>query len=74
MMLTLRICNQAFLVCVFRVYLLVGLLLRHCGRYKAWLAGKNMTIQVQRGDMIPCEVEKHEQALSLVFFEGRTHN
>ena len=38
-------------VCVC-VYLLVGLLLGHVGRYQAWLARKDMTIQIQRGDMI----------------------
>lgn len=49
--------NKSVCVCwgwggVFSLYLLVGLLLGHGGRYKAWLAREDMTIQIQWGDMI----------------------
>lgn len=57
-------------VCVcLSLYLLVGLLLGHCGRYEAWLARKDMTIQIQGWNMITYRGNKQEQASSLVLFE-----
>lgn len=51
------------------LYLLVGLLLGHCGRYEAWLTRKDMTIQIQGGNMITYRRDREEQASSLDLFE-----
>lgn len=47
------------------LYLLVGLLLGHGGRYKAWLAWKDVTIQIQRRNMITYRRDRKQRAFSL---------
>ena len=48
------------------LYLLVGLLLGHVGRYKAGLARENMSVQIQRGNMITYRGDKNRLLVPLM--------
>lgn len=67
----LLIHKTSLCVCVWGVflslYLLVGLLLGHGGRYEAWLARKDVAIQIQWGNMIT--YRRNRKQTGLVFLK-----